>query len=143
MDAGSSYAGAVLPGVIVLGLGLSLTVAPLTATVLAAGGEEHAGVSSAINNDIARVAGLLAVALIPVAAGISGDDYRNAADLTDGYRIGVLICAGLCAAGGLLALATIRRPPAMAATPETEPTTSCPLGAPPLRGAVQEAPAAP
>ncbi len=56
------------------------------------------------------MAGLLAVALIPVAAGISGEDYRSATDLTDGFRTGVLICAVLSLAGGLLALATIVGP---------------------------------
>jgi EmrB/QacA subfamily drug resistance transporter len=127
---GSGYAAAVLPGVIVFGLGLSFTVAPLTATVLNAGGEEHAGVSSAINNDIARVAGLIAVALVPVAAGISGEDYRSPADLTDGFRIGMMICAALCAAGGLLALAIIRGGPER--EPASPPTSSCPLDAPPL-----------
>ncbi len=140
VEPGSGYVEVVLPGVLVFALGLSFTVAPLTATVLNAGGEEHAGVSSAINNDIARVAGLIAVALIPVAAGISGDDYRDPTALTDGYRIGMVICAVLCALGGLLALLTIRGGPSR--EPEAEPLSSCPLDAPPLRGGRLE-PAAP
>ena len=105
--------------------------------MLAAGGEEHAGVSSAINNDIARVAGLIGVALIPVVAGISGDDYRVPADLTDGFRIGMMICAAMCAAGGVLALITIRGPQERGVA--AEPTSSCPLDAPPLRGTCAEA----
>jgi MFS family permease len=137
---GSGYVQVVLPGVLVFSLGLSFTVAPLTATVLNAGGEEHAGVSSAINNDIARVAGLIAVALIPVVSGISGDDYRNPTDLTDGYRIGMVICAVLCAFGGVLALLTIRGGPSSEAGPE--PLSSCPLDAPPPSGGPLE-PAAP
>jgi hypothetical protein len=60
----------VLPGVLVLGLGLAATVAPLTATVLAAPSEE-AGVASAVNNDVARTAGLLAIAVLPADAGIA------------------------------------------------------------------------
>ena len=59
----------ILPALLVFSLGLSLVVAPLTATVLGAASEENAGVASAINTDVARVASLLAVAVIPVAAG--------------------------------------------------------------------------
>jgi EmrB/QacA subfamily drug resistance transporter len=134
IDSGSSFLGGVLPGVIVLGLGLSLTVAPLTSTVLVAGGEEHAGISSAINVDVARVAGLLAVALIPAAAGISGADYRNAADLTDGFMTGLLICAALSALGGVLAFVTVRRPAQPPAGVEAKPVAFCPVAGPPLGG---------
>src|SRR5690606_1225353 len=67
---GADYITQVLPPVVIFGLGLAITVAPLTATVLGAAPEEQAGVASAVNNDVARVAGLLAVAIIPVAAGI-------------------------------------------------------------------------
>ena len=56
----------VLPAVIVFGLGLSLTVAPLTATVLGAVDPRHAGVASAINNAVARTAALLSIAILPV-----------------------------------------------------------------------------
>jgi EmrB/QacA subfamily drug resistance transporter len=56
IGASAPYVTAVLPGVLLFALGLSLTVAPLTSTVLQAGGEEHAGVSSAINNAVARTA---------------------------------------------------------------------------------------
>ena len=67
---GASYVTEVLPAVLVLALGLATTVAPLTTTVLAAADDSDAGVASAINNTVARVAGLLAVAVIPVAAGL-------------------------------------------------------------------------
>jgi EmrB/QacA subfamily drug resistance transporter len=126
---GSGYAAAVLPGVLVFGLGMAITVAPLTSTVLGAAGERLAGTASAVNNDVARVAGLLAVAIVPVAAGISGADYLDPVALTDGYEIGLWISAALAAAGGLVAFATIRR---LAVTTE-ERGMSCPLDAPPLR----------
>ncbi|HVL02992.1 MAG TPA: MFS transporter, partial [Acidimicrobiales bacterium] len=76
---GSSYTATVLPAAVVFGLGLALTVAPLTATVLAAAHERHAGVASGVNNAVARVAQLLAVAALPVVAGITGDDFTDPA----------------------------------------------------------------
>ena len=69
---GSGYVDTVLPAVIVFGLGLAATVAPVTATVLGAANERHAGVASGVNNAVARTAGLLAVALLPPIAGLTG-----------------------------------------------------------------------
>ena len=103
----ASYLTRVLPAVVVFGLGLSLIVAPLTTTVLAAAATRHAGVASGVNNAVARAAGLLAVAVLPVIAGISGDDYRRPAAFAAGFRIAMLVSAGLLAAGGLIAAATI------------------------------------
>ena len=67
----------VLPAMLVFGLGLAATVAPLTATALGAVSDEHAGVASAVNNDVARVGGLIAVAVLPALAGISGASYLH------------------------------------------------------------------
>jgi hypothetical protein len=64
VDASGDYVKDVLPGVIVFGLGLSMTVAPLTATVLAGAPAHHSGIASGVNNAVARVAGLLAVAVV-------------------------------------------------------------------------------
>jgi EmrB/QacA subfamily drug resistance transporter len=64
LDADPSYISEVLPATLVFGLGLAMTVAPLTSTVLGAADQEHAGVASGVNNAIARVAGLLAIAAI-------------------------------------------------------------------------------
>ena len=105
---GSAYIADVLPGVVLLGLGLAITVTPLTATVLGAAPERHAGVASGVNNAVARGAGLLAVAVLPLAAGLHGDALTNPDAFTAGYRIGVWICAALLAAGGVVAFATIR-----------------------------------
>jgi hypothetical protein len=131
-----SYLTTVLPGVVVYGLGLAINVAPLTSTVLAAAPAEHAGIASAVNNDVARTAGLIAVAVLPVAAGINGTAYLDPVRLDQGFTTALLIAAAMCAAGGLLAAATIRNP-AKARRPEVLVHTGshCALDGPPLRGA--------
>jgi EmrB/QacA subfamily drug resistance transporter len=107
IDPGDSYLGAVLPAVIVYGLGLSLVVAPITATVLAAADARHAGVASGVNNAVARTAGLVAVAVLPLIAGLSGSDYESPAAITDGFHVAMLACAIFSLAGGVLAWLTI------------------------------------
>jgi EmrB/QacA subfamily drug resistance transporter len=107
VEPGTSYWTTVLPAALVLGGGLSLTVAPLTAAVLAAIDDRHAGIGSAINNAVARIAGLLAVALLPAAAGIASTS--GSLDLDDGFGRAMYIAAALSAAGGLLAFVTIRK----------------------------------
>ncbi len=129
----SGYWGDVLPAVVVFGCGLSLTVAPLTATVLGAAPEQYAGVASAVNNDVARTAGLIAVAVLPPLAGISNADFGNPVDFSDGFHLAMLIAGATLMAGGLLAWATIRRPLHAASAPGPIPTSHCALDAPPLR----------
>jgi EmrB/QacA subfamily drug resistance transporter len=124
------YVTAVLPAVLVFGLGLAINVAPLTATAMAAAPAEHAGVASAVNNDVARAAGLIAVAVLPVLAGITGYSYLHPVLLAHGFRVAAMIAAGFCVAGSVLAAATIRNPP-RAASHVSDP--SCGLDAPPLR----------
>jgi EmrB/QacA subfamily drug resistance transporter len=105
---GDSYVSSVLPAVIVFGLGLTLVVAPVTATVLAAADARHAGVASGINNAVSRVAGLLAVAVLPVIAGLTGKRFYDPAAMTHGFRVAMIASAGLAAAGGVVAWLTIR-----------------------------------
>jgi EmrB/QacA subfamily drug resistance transporter len=106
-----SYAAWVLPAVLVFGLGLAITVAPLTATAMGAAPAEHAGLASAVNNVVARAAGLLAVAILPLLAGITGAGALAPHHLAGGFHTAMIIAGITSAAGGLLAAATIRNPP--------------------------------
>jgi len=98
----TSYVSEVLPGALLFGLGMSATVAPLTTTVLAAASDRHAGVASGVNNAVARAASLLAVATIPLLAGISGDDYRNPTSFGHGFHRAAIACGVLLIAGGVV-----------------------------------------
>ena len=109
----SSYLSGALPGVLVLGLGLAVTVAPLTATALGSVTDDRAGLASAVNNDVARVGGLVAVAVIPALAGIAGRDYLHPSKMAGGFRTAVFITASWCVAGGVLAALGIRNPDAV------------------------------
>jgi Na+/melibiose symporter-like transporter len=102
IGADPSYVLDVLPGVVVFGLGLTLMVAPLTATVLAAAPNEHAGIASGVNNAVARTGSLLAVAALPLAVGLSGEEYADPGAFDDAFRMAMMICAALLAAGGVL-----------------------------------------
>jgi EmrB/QacA subfamily drug resistance transporter len=104
---GRSYLDSVLPGALVFGIGLVITVAPLTTAVLAAVDDHHLGVGSAFNNAVARIAGLLAVAALPLIAGL--DTASPVATFDRGYRHTMLICAAICALGGIISWVTIRR----------------------------------
>lgn len=91
----------VLAGLVVFALGMALLVSPLTTAVLAAAPEENAGVASGINNAVARAGSLLAVAALPAVAGLSGDAYLDPVAMTEGYRVSMIACAALMAAGGV------------------------------------------
>jgi EmrB/QacA subfamily drug resistance transporter len=100
---GFSYWIDLLPALVVFSVGLSMTVAPLTATVLANTREHEAGIASAVNNAVARVAGLLGIAV--VGAAVAGS--QNSLDVS-GFRLAMLISAALVASGGLIGLLGIR-----------------------------------
>jgi hypothetical protein len=109
VGADTSYWTGVLPGITLFGLGLSLTVAPLTATVLAAAPDRLAGTASGVNNTIARTGSLLAVAALPPAVGLAGQEYADPAALDAAYPLAMGACAGLLALGGLLSWLLVPR----------------------------------
>jgi predicted MFS family arabinose efflux permease len=94
-----------LPSLLVFAFGLSLTVAPLTTTVLADAKPGDAGVASGVNNAIARIAGLLAVAVLGITAAGGGDHLT-----VDGFHLTMAIVAVLLVCGGLIGAIGIRNP---------------------------------
>jgi hypothetical protein len=86
---GSSYLFDILPGVFFFALGLSITVAPLTVTVMASVNERLSGIGSGINNAVSRASGLIVVALL----GLFGTQHV--------YRFSLILCALLAASAGI------------------------------------------
>jgi EmrB/QacA subfamily drug resistance transporter len=127
---GSTYVADVLPAATVFGFGIAAFVAPLTAAVLSSAPIEHVSIASGVNNAIARVGGLMAVAALPALAGLSGDAYRRPLALTHGYRTAMVIAAALAAAAGALSWVFVRPPREARAV---EPLVCCPIDATPLR----------
>jgi EmrB/QacA subfamily drug resistance transporter len=101
----TSFVADLLPALLVFGLGLSMTVAPLTATVLAEANEGDAGIASGINNAIARVAGLVGVSVIGVVAAgsLRADTFARNAQSVSAFHDALVICAALVAVGGVSA----------------------------------------
>ena len=129
IERGDDYLEAILPGVVVFGVGMTTFVAPLTAAVLGALPDEQAGIASAVNNAAARLAQLFAGAALPAAACLSAATVVGPGTFSDGYQTAMLIAAAVSALGGLISWATIRgveprRAPRQPST--SNACTSCP-----------------
>lgn len=95
---GSTYLNNVLPGLVLFGFGLGLTVAPLTITVMSSVSPADSGIASGINNAIARASGLIAIALL----GIFG--------ASQAYHFAVILCAALAFTAGVISFLMVRNP---------------------------------
>lgn len=129
---GASYAADVLPALLVLGCGMVALVAPLTATVLASVDTGRAGLASGVNNAAARAAGLIAVAALPLLAGMGPEAYRTPDAFDAAFHRAMLWCAGVLVVGAGVAFATVRTPPPDCVHPEC--LTHGSVTAPPLEG---------
>ena len=132
---GASYLTDVFPAAVVFGLGLAMTVAPLTATVLASADVRHAGVASGVNNAVARAAGLVAVAALPTAVGLGAASYHQPARFNHGFDLATTICAVVLLIAAVLSATLISNNvlrPEGAPAPEPEAPVNCSVGAPPL-----------
>jgi EmrB/QacA subfamily drug resistance transporter len=124
----------VLPATLVFGAGVALVVAPLTSAVLDSAPDRLVGSASGVNNAVARASGLLAVAVIPGLAGITGADYTDPTTFNAGFRTAIVIAASLLLAAAAVAFAGIRTRPTPAATKDrilVEQCTHCPINGPP------------
>jgi EmrB/QacA subfamily drug resistance transporter len=121
---GDRYVTAVLPAVALFGLGMTVTVSPLTAAVLGAVDRRRSGVASAVNNVAARLAGLLGIAIIPAVAGIdSGGGLAGSLDSS--YPTALHISAALCAVGALLAWLFVRSSAPVRSVTHPDPQHAC------------------
>jgi MFS family permease len=128
VGAQASYLVEVLPGVVLFGLGLATTVAPLTTTVLAAAPDRHAGLASGVNNAVARTAGLAGLAVIPVLAGLPG--AVGADEITDAVHLALVIAAALAVGAGVVM--SIGLAPQVRSTRTVRPV-HCAVEGPPLQ----------
>jgi EmrB/QacA subfamily drug resistance transporter len=107
IQAGSRFLTAVLPALIVFAVGLATTGAPLTIATLGAAPDDAQGIASGVNNTVGQLAGLLMIAILPAAAGLSGQELQGPA-FAAGYEAAMRICAALALGAAAIAAVTIR-----------------------------------
>jgi hypothetical protein len=139
----------VLPSLIVFGVGLGVLITPITATVLASVDSRHSGIASAVNNALSRLGQMIAVAALPLAAGLSGSAFENPARMAAGFPVAMTVAAGASFAAALLAWTTISndvlsRSAADAQQRPEEPSPSfprhCPVAGTPLAASLNPPP---
>jgi len=130
IDAGTRYVTGILPAIVLFGLGLTLTVAPLTATALGAVEDRHAGIASGVNNAVARTGQLLAVAAIPAVAGFVPGRPVGGEQLLDGFHRLLLVSAAAVVGAAAVAWGTVGR-----LCPVEAPGFHCAAAGPPVAAA--------
>jgi EmrB/QacA subfamily drug resistance transporter len=110
----------VLPALVLFGIGLTITVSPLTSAILGSIDTERSGIASAVNNAVARVAGLIVIAMIAIIIGGQLD--------LDGFHRAAIVTAAMLIAGGLVSFAGIRNPVAADEKAVTAPADSATTG---------------
>lgn len=108
VGSGSEFISGVLPGVIVLAIGLAILGAPLTSATLSAVDKDDQGIASGVNNTVGQLAGLLMVVVLPAVAGLSGQAF-DGPEFADGYQIAMRVCALVCLVSAAIAGATLGR----------------------------------
>ncbi len=121
---GDSYLTGVLPALVVFGIGLAALITPITATVLASVDARHSGIASAVNNAVSRLGQMIAVAVLPLAAGLSGADFTDPAKMAAGFPVAMTIAAGTSFAAALLAWTTISDDVLSQPSADTEPVAA-------------------
>jgi EmrB/QacA subfamily drug resistance transporter len=144
---GDRYLSGVLPSLILFGAGLGVLITPITATVLASVDAQHSGIASAVNNALSRLGQMIAVAALPLAAGLSGSAFDDPASMAAGFPVAMTVAAGASFAAALLAWTTISNDALGQSGPDTQPkklppslTRHCPVAGTPLAPSVNTAP---
>ncbi|MBB1156105.1 MFS transporter [Amycolatopsis dendrobii] len=106
---GAEYLADVLPTIVLIGVGIAMITPAISTAVLGAVPEQRVGIASAVNNGVARVAGLVVVAALPAVAGLPRVLAADPAALDRGFAVSMLICACLFLAGGVLTWFGMRR----------------------------------
>jgi MFS family permease len=107
VDARSEFLPDILPGMIVLAVGLATLGAPLTSATLSAVGEHDQGIASGVNNTVGQLASLLMIVVLPAVAGLSGKTF-DGPEFADGYQLAMRLCTLLCLVAAGIAVLTIR-----------------------------------
>ncbi len=132
VSADTTYLTDLLPSVVVFGLGLAASVAPVTSTALGTVPDERSGAASGANNAVARTGQLLAVAAIPAAVGLGGNALSVPAELDAGFGPALSLGAVLVATGGVVAGVFLRSDDlCVVAAGDVEPPAGCAVDGPP------------
>ena len=146
---GDGYLTGVLPSLAVFGVGLGTLITPITATVLASVDSRHSGIASAVNNALSRLGQMIAVAALPLAAGLSGSAFEDPARMAAGFPVAMAVAAGASFAAALLAWTTISNDALSRSGTSTGPgpkelprslTRHCPVAGTPLATSLSSPP---